>query len=144
MLKRIALFAIALTACATVFAQSCGLIPCLWVPTFAVGPTGAQFSVPCSPTPGTPINDAQGVFSATGASTLVQINSVDQLMGTSYVLNQNGTQYPGFACARNTHTGTYGCHLTVTTTPGVLYGVVVKGTATCNPAGSNKYWVGAQ
>jgi hypothetical protein len=143
-LKRIALFAIALTACATVFAQSCGLIPCIWVPTFSVGPTGAQFSVPCSPAPGTPINDGQGVFSATGASTLVQINSVDQLMGTSYLTDQNGTKYQGFACARNTRTGVYGCHLTVATHPSMLYAVVVQGTATCNPAGSNKYWVGAQ
>jgi hypothetical protein len=144
MLKRIALFVAALTACATVFAQSCGLIPCIWVPTFSVGPTGAQFSVPCSPTPGTPINDAQGVFSATGTSTLVQINSIDQLMNTSYLTDQNGSKYTGFACARNTRTGVYGCHLTVATHPSMLYAVVVQGTATCNPAGSNKYWVGAQ
>lgn len=144
MLKRIALFAAALTTCATVFAQSCGLIPCIWVPTFSIGPTGAQFSVPCSPTPGTAINDAQGVFSATGTSTTVSMTSYDQLTSTSYLTDQNGTKYTGFACARNTRTGVYGCHLTLATHPSVLYAVVVQGTATCNPAGSNKYWVGAQ
>jgi hypothetical protein len=138
------MFVAVLFCAGAAYAQSCGLIPCFWFPTFSVGSTGAQFSVSCSPTPGTPIQDAQGVFSATGSSTVVSMTSYDQLMSTSYVLNQNGTQYPGFACARNTRTGVYGCHLTVATTPGVLYGVVVKGTATCNPAGSNKYWVGAQ
>jgi hypothetical protein len=143
-LKRIALLVAALTACATVFAQTCGLIPCIWIPTFSVGPTGAQFSVPCSPTPGTPINDAQGVFSATGTSMLVSMTSYDQLTNASYLTDQNGTKYSGFACARNTRTGVYGCHLTVATHPSMLYAVVVQGTATCNPAGSNKYWVGAQ